>query len=139
MELERRRIATQSTLDAFRGTAFAWGEGDAVTCVHVAYWHLWMMGYELPALPELKSALAAKRALTERGWDSVESMLDSLLGRIPPAMMRLGDLATVPGQEGLDCILVCAGPLKMMGWHPETGEFVLYDNAISEITAAWRV
>lgn len=139
MELERRRIATQSTLDLFRGSSFAWGDDDALTCVHVAYWHLWMMGHELPALPTLKSPLAAKRALAKRGWDSVEAMLDSLLDRISPAMMLLGDLAVVPGQDGLDAILVSAGPLKLMGWHAESGEFVLYDNALAEITGAWRV
>lgn len=136
IELERRRAATEETLARYRNKVFDWSKG--VTCVHLARFHLRNMGHRPPTLPRFRSALGAKRALTERGWESVEHMLDTMLPRIAPAQMMLGDLATVPGQDGLDCILVSAGPLKLMGWHPETGEFVLYDDGISEVTGAWR-
>lgn len=136
MELERRRVATEKTLKRYRGKVFDWSKG--VTCVHLARFHLRNMGHKPETLPRFRSALSAKKALKERGWESVEAMLDSMMPRIAPAQMLLGDLAVVPGQEGLDCILVSAGPLKLMGWHPETGEFVLYDGGLDEVTGAWR-
>lgn len=137
MELERRRLATQATLDRYRGKVFDWSTG--ITCVHLARYHLKNMGHKPPTMPRFRSALGAKKVLKERGWASVSDMLDTMLVRIAPAQMLLGDLAIVPGQEGLDAILISAGPLKLMGWHPETGEFVLYDNGLSEVTGAWRV
>lgn len=136
-ELERRRIATEKTLGRYRRKVFDWRTG--ITCVHLARFQLKNMGHKPPTLPRIRSALGAKRALKERGWGSVEAMLDALLPRIAPAQMLLGDLAVVPGQDGLDCILVSAGPLKLMGWHPESGAFVLYDDALAEVTGAWRV
>lgn len=136
-EMERRRRATQFTLDRFRPKVFDWSRG--ITCIHLAWCQLRQMGHKPPTLPRFRSALAAKRALKERDFDTVEAALDSLLPRIAPAQMLLGDLASVPGQEGLDCILVCAGPQKLMGWHPETGAFVLYDGGMDELTGAWRV
>lgn len=137
MELERRRVATEKTLARYRGKVFDWRTG--ITCVHLARAHLRNMGHKPPTLPRFRSPLGAKKALKERGWVSVEAMLDSMLPRIVPAQMLLGDLAIVPGQDGMDSILVSAGPLKLMGWHPETGDFVLYDDGISAVTGAWRV
>lgn len=137
MELERRRVATEKTLARYRGKVFDWSKG--ITCVHLARAHLRNMGHKPETLPRFRSALSAKKALKERGWSSVADMLDSMMPRIAPAQMLLGDLAIVPGQEGLDAILISAGPLKLMGWHPETGAFVLYDDGISEVTGAWRV
>jgi hypothetical protein len=89
-------------------------------------------------VPRIRSALAAKRAMQSNGWESVEDMLDSMLPRIAPAMMLLGDLAVVPGEDGFASIMICAGPQKVMGWHPETGAFVVYDGGIGELSAAWR-
>ena len=97
------------------------------------------MNHKPPMLPRIRSALAAKRALKERGWANVEAMLDALLPRIAPAQMMLGDLASVSGTDGLDCILICAGPFKLLGWHPEDGRFVTYDGGNAEVAGAWRV
>src|SRR3546814_17660492 len=57
--------------------------------------------------------------LKERGWASVSDMLDSILVRIPPAMMQLGDVATVEGDQGLDALFVCAGPNRLFGWRED--------------------
>ena len=135
-EMVRRQTATQATMDRFRPKVFDWKTG--VTCVHMARFHMKGMGHRVPTVPRIRSALAAKRALLSNGWDWVEAMLDSMLPRIAPAAMRLGDLATVPGEDGMDCILICAGPQAVMGWHPETGAFVVYEGGIGELSAAWR-
>lgn len=136
-EMIRRQQATQATLDRYRSKVFDWRAG--VTCVHLARFHLKCMGHAVPTVPRIRSVLAAKRALAMRGWAGVEAMLDSMLPRIAPAQMLLGDLATVPGDDGFDCILVCAGPQAVMGWHPETGRFVVYEGGIGDLSAAWRV
>lgn len=135
-DLLRRQRATQQTLDRYRKKRFDWRAG--VTCVHFARFHLKNMGHAVPTVPRIRSALAAKRALAENGWHDVGAMLDSMMPRIAPAMMRLGDLATVPGEGGMDAILICAGPQAVMGWHAETGEFVVYEGGIGDLSAAWR-
>ena len=136
IDLERRRVATQKTLDRYRNKSFDWQRG--ITCVHLARYHLKQMGHKPETLPRIRSAFAAKKAMNERGWDSVTDMLDSMLPRITPARMKLGDLATVAGDSGFDSILICAGPFKMMGWHPD-GSFVVYDGGNGKVEFAWEV
>lgn len=137
MELERRRVATEKTLKRFRGKVFAWNTG--VHCVRLFHQHLKNMGRKPPSLPRVRSPLGAKRALKERGWENVEAMLDSMLERIAPAEMMLGDVAIVPGDAGLDAIFVCAGPLKVFGWREDAPALVLLDIGLDELTGAWRV
>ena len=117
MELVRRRAATERTLARYRKKVFDWSKG--ITCVHLARAHLRNMGHKPETLPRFRSALGAKKALQERGFESVTGMLDSMLPRIAPAQMMLGDLAVVPGEGGLDAIFVCAGPLKVFGWRED--------------------
>lgn len=137
MELERRRVATEKTLDRYRGKVFDWSKG--VTCVHLARFHLRNMGHKPETLPRFRSALGAKKALKERGWSSVADMLDSMMPRIAPAQMVLGDLAIVPGDAGLDSIFICAGPLKVFGWREDRPDLVVLDVGLDELTGAWRV
>lgn len=138
-ELEWRKRATQKTLERYRTKAFDWSTG--VTCVHFGWAHLRNMGRRPPTLPRFRSPLAAKKALTEGGFGSVTELLDSFLPRIAPAQMLLGDLAVVDGEQGLDCIMVCTGPLALLGWLPEGhGEgMVNYLGDISDVKGAWRV
>lgn len=136
MELERRRVATEKTLARYRSKTFDWSKG--ITCVHLARAHLRNMGHRPETLPRFRSALSAKKALKERGWSSVADMLDSMMPRIAPAQMLLGDLAIVPGDAGLDAIFVCAGPLKVFGWREDFPQMVILDIGLDELTGAWR-
>lgn len=135
-ELERRKRATEATLARYKDKAFDWGTG--VTCVHLARFHLRNMGHRPPSLPRFRSALGAKKAMRERGWDSVTAMMDSMLPRIAPAAMRLGDLAAMEGEGGLDGILVCAGPRRWFGWCEGEEKPVMIEAPFEQITAAWR-
>ncbi|MBX7459562.1 DUF6950 family protein [Qipengyuania huizhouensis] len=137
MELERRRIATEKTLKRYQGKVFDWSKG--ITCVHLARFHLRNMGHKPETLPRFRSALGAKKALKEQGWASVADMLDSMMPRIAPAQMMLGDLAIVPGEGGMDAIFVCAGPLKVFGWREDQPKMVILDIGLDELTGAWRV
>lgn len=142
-ELDRRREATQATIDKFKGLPLDWSEGRH--CVKLAHYHLRQMGWrspKLPTLPVVHSAFAAKKALKERGWGNVADMLDAVLGkgsRIPAAMMLTGDVAITPGDEGFDCVMICIGPRTMMGFLPDGSEAVAYATDYGDLTAAWRV
>lgn len=133
-----RKDATEATLKRYRGKVFDWSKG--ITCVHLARYHLRKMGHRPPSLPRFRSAFAAKQAMRERGWANVEEMLDSMLPRIAPAMMMLGDLAVAPSDEGnMGSIMICAGPHKLLGWREDAPELVLLDVTLDELTGAWRV
>lgn len=134
--LVRRRNATQQTLDRFRGADFDWA---TMTCAHLAHFHLTEMGHTLPHIPPFDSALAAARAMHDRGWDSVADMLDEFLPRITPASMLVGDLALIRGSGGLDAVFICAGPLKMFGWREDMPDLVLLNVSFGELEGAWRV
>lgn len=132
-----RQAATERTLALYRGKLFNWRRG--ITCVHLARRHLRHMGHNPPTVPRIRSVLSARRALAARGWDSTADMLDSLLPRIAPAQMLLGDIATAPGLEGLDAIVICAGPRKLMGWHETAEGLVVIDIGPGDLLGAWRV
>lgn len=136
LPLIRRKQATQRTLDRYRGVDFDW---SAVTCVHLAHYHMTEMGHTLPEIPMFDTALGAARAMQERGWDSVADMLDAHLSRIAPATMLLGDLAVIRAAGGLDAIFICAGPLKVFGWRDDVPDLVLLDVSLGELEGAWEV
>ncbi|MBH9537533.1 DUF6950 family protein [Novosphingopyxis sp. YJ-S2-01] len=136
-ELERRRVATEKTLAKFRESAFDWRKRR--TCAHLAKYQARMMGRKLPSVPDFRSPLGAKRALTGMGHDSMIALLDSHLERIAPAMMRLGDLAAVQGTEGMDSVMVSAGNGKLFGWREDAEQMVMLAVTLDEIDAAWRL
>lgn len=137
-DLLRRKEATEATLARYRHKAFDWSKG--ITCVHLARYQLRKMGHRPPTLPRFRSAFAAKQAMKERGWSDASEMLDSMLERIPPARMMLGDLAVAPSDEGnMGSIMVCAGPHKLLGWREDAPELVVLDVSLDELTGAWRV
>lgn len=136
-EAVRRRDATQATIDRFVGKPLDWKV--ARHCIKMAHFHLRKMGRKVQALPRIQSPLAARRELKERGWESVSDMLDSLLMRIPPASMVIGDLAAVPGEGGLDAIFVCDGRRRLFGWHGSAEGAVFVGVGLEEVTGSWRV
>lgn len=133
--LVHRQAATEKTIKRYDGKAFDWGAG--ITCVHLARFHLRNMGHRPPTLPRFRSALMARRAMQERGWGSVAEMLDSMLPRIAPAQMILGDMAILPG-DGMDAILICVGPRRLFGWHEDSEVPVMQEPDISKVVGAWH-
>ena len=137
MELERRRAATEKTMARFRDKPFDWAK--SATCVHLARYQMRNMGHKTMTIPRFRSAIGAKKVLKGLGHDSVTSLFDTMLGRIAPAQMLLGDLVAFPGEGGLDGITVCAGPHKVIGWHEEHDTMVVLDVELDEVSAAWRL
>lgn len=133
-ELIRRQEATTATLERYRAKTFDWSRG--CTCVHLARFHLKQMGHRPPTVPRIRSLLGAKKALKERGWPDVPAMLDSMLPRIPPAAMWLGDLAVLEDDSGLGAIVVNTGQ-KVIGWHEDAPGMVVME--AHRVSGAWRV
>ena len=135
-ELLRRQKATEATLAKYRQRELDWR--DRSSCVHMARYHLRQMGHRPPPMPDIRSALGAKRALKKKGWADVPEMLDAVLpgARIPPLAMLLGDLAVVRGEGGLDAILLHAGN-EALGWHEDGSGMV--PMIVREYVGAWRV
>lgn len=139
-DLLRRQRATAATMAKYRKRAWSWADG--VTCVHMARFHLRRAGHKVEPMPRVRSLVAARRALDERGCADVADLLDRQpgLARIAPAAMLLGDLATVPGDEGgIGTIMVCAGPHKLIGWREDAVGMVVLDVGLHEISGAWRI
>ncbi|KLE32461.1 DUF6950 family protein [Aurantiacibacter luteus] len=136
-ELEKRRVATEKTMARFRNREFDWRYQR--TCAHLAFYQARQMGRRLPKVPRFRSAVGAKKALKTLGHDSLIGLLDAHLERIPPAMMRLGDLCAVPGTEGLDAVFVNVAAQKIAGWREDAPALVVLHVSLDEIEAAWRL
>lgn len=134
----RRYEATKATLAKYRGHPFEWAKGW--TCVHMARSHMVKMGHKLPVMPRIKSAIGAKRALSANSWSSVADMMDGLgFARIAPAMMLQGDLAFRASGDGFGALLICAEPMKTMGWFENAPDMVLMDMTFDQLESAWRI
>ena len=138
-DLIRRQLATQATLDKFKGKGWSWESG--ITCVHLMRFQMLKMGHAMPPMPRLRSLLSAKRELAARGAANVIELMDGLgCPQIPPAAMLMGDLAALPGgEDGIGALLVCLGPHKLMGWREDHAELIVLDVEFGDISAAWRL
>lgn len=97
------------------------------------------MGHKPKTLPRIRSALAARRAMQERGWGNCGDMLDSMLPRIPAANMKLGDLGIFDSGESLGAIMVNVAPRKFIGWREDSDYLVTLDVTLDELSGAWYV
>lgn len=137
MSLPIRVAATNKTMAKYRGRAFDWS--NKATCIHLARTQLRNMGHKPPRIPAFKSALGAKRAMAANGYETVADIFDQLgLERIAPAAMLVGDLAVLPGEDGFDAVVICAGG-KLLGWHGAADELTVIGEAVAHVTAAWRL
>lgn len=135
MNLAQRAAVTQATWNKYRGRAFDW---KGATCVHVLRSHLRAMGHKPPKMPSFQSPIGAKRALKAMGADDLADLMRGLgLLEIGAAEMIVGDVAILPGDEGFDAIVICAGG-KFMGWHGAAAEFQGIDDVRPHIIAAFR-
>lgn len=135
-EMLLRQSVMRQTMLRFRRRPFKYGSGD---CIAMLGFHLVKAGVPVPVLPQYRSLVGAVRALKRRGFDTVEQLVGSLgLDPIAPAMMRLGDVATIGGHDGLSSAVIAEGQM-VFGYH----EDALADGATMivpyEFSSAWRV
>lgn len=137
-ELERRRRATAKTLAHYQARSFDWRR--QATCLHMARFQMKAMGHNPPRIPPIRSELRAAKELRARGHTSLIALLDTMLVRIAPAEMRLGDLAAIPGDgSDFDTLLINVAPRKFAGWHPDSFLMAVMDIGLANVTAAWRL
>lgn len=129
-DMLRRTAALEKTLAKFKGKPLDFVRAD---CARMLRFHLLSMGHRPPALPSYRSSIGAIRALRQLG--GLPAVLDSFLPRIPYARMLPGDVAVMPGEDGVDAGVVCLG-FKVAGWFEGVDEMV---NIVpNDIVAAWR-
>lgn len=133
--LVARATATNKTFARYRSLAFDWKK--RATCIHMARVHLRNMGHRPPAIPDFRSALGAKRALVRSGFADIAALLDSLLPRIAPAEMIVGDFALMDGDDGFDSIVISSGS-KLVGYHGDDTSGIKPMMLLQSPMAAWR-
>lgn len=109
MNLHQRAAATTVVVERFRLRPFGWSTGG--TCIHLARAQMRALGHRPPAIPRFYSAIGAAKALRTTGHDDLAALFDSMLPRIAPAAMWVGDLAIMDSGEGdpFDAIVVATG------------------------------
>lgn len=117
LDLAERAAATGRVVTRFRDRPFSWR--DRATCLHLVRAQMRALGHRPPRIPDFRSPIGARRALQARGQDSVQALLDSLLPRIAPAAMIVGDIALLPGEPPFEAAVIAAGGQKVFGWHGE--------------------
>lgn len=142
LSLIERTAATEKTLAKYRSKPFCWKSG--ATCIHLARFHARNLGHKPPAIPRFQSAIGARTALKSTGHATLESLLDSMFERIPPAFMLVGDLAMLEGDddggETFGSLAVYSGLTMLLGWHESAPEGVRpCFTADGNLKAAWRL
>jgi hypothetical protein len=137
-ELARRVAATNKTLAKY-ARPFNWR--NRMTCLHMARTQMRNMGHRPPPIPDFRSALAARSALKKSGFADVAALFDTMLPRIAPAQMWVGDIAVLPGTEAFDSICICDTAGKLIGWHEDDMSRVRPQLVLSldQVIGAWRV
>lgn len=138
-EMARRLRAIESVRARFEGKPYKIGRSD---CVKLVRSLLVAMGHKgLPKPKPYKNAIGAKRELTRLGFGSLAVMMDSLLPRIAPAAMLVGDVGLIPADPddaaGDETLVVSLGN-KYWGWHPDQFELAVLVIDPANIRAAWR-
>lgn len=139
MNLVERVAATEAVIARYRSKPFDWATSG--TCIHLARAQVLAMGHRAPRVPAFRSAVGAAKALRGSGFEGLEQLLDSILPRIAPASMLVGDLALMPGGGGFDAIVIAAGG-KVIGYHDDflnRGVVNVIPEGPAPFIGAWRL
>lgn len=131
----RRQRATNATLAKYRNCPVDWHKAD---CIRMCRSHLVAMGHRgVMPLPSYRSLTGAVRALRATGFADIEALIDSMLPRIEPAAMLMGDVALLQGAEDspFDAVTISVGG-KVAGWYDGAEKMVIMRPL--EVKAAWR-
>lgn len=137
MRLDQRAAATAKVVGRFRARPFGWSNGG--TCIHLARAQMRALGHRPPTIPRFRSAVGARRALVASGFADMTALFDSMLPRIAPAAMWVGDIALLPGEDGFDCAAVWDGSAALLMYHAGADALANVYDAIPHVTAAWRL
>lgn len=139
IDMAERGRRTEAVVARYRGRPFDWA--NARTCIHLARAQMRALGHRPPPIPTFRSERGAMTALRKSGFDDMAAMLDSMLPRIAPASMWLGDLALLRAAPPFGSIMICAGAVggKLIGYlegHLDQGVINVVPH---EFVGAWRL
>lgn len=136
-ESQLRARAVALTEQRFAGRPFDWRK--SATCIHLMRFHAAQLGHSLPLVPRFRSALGARRALTQMGFETLPALLDSLFERIPAAFMRVGDVMALPGLDGFEALVIKGDRVKLLGWHDGAEDCRFMEVDVRAAVGAWRL
>ncbi len=139
MSLPERAAATDKVIARFRDKPFDWHR--SATCIHLARAQIVAMGGKVPPIPRFQSPYTARKSLKKLGHASVMELLDAVLPgqRIAPAAMLVGDIGLLPGEDGLEAVVIAAGH-KVVGWHgSDLSRLQVIEVSRGDLIAAWRL
>lgn len=133
MNLVERIAATQKTVDAFKGRAFADGKAD---CIQLVLCHARNMGrrIKVPRYGDVKSAAAV---LEQLGFRTLAQAMDKHFTRIDPVRVLAGDYVEMLGSNGFSSLSVAVGNRRVLGFHESVPHCDILQPVI--VTGAWRV
>ena len=137
LDIAARVDATEKVVARFRNRPFDWR--DRATCIHLARAQMRALGHRPPAIPDFRSPTGALTALRKAGHETLEGLLDTMLPRIAPLSMIVGDLALVPGEGAFDALAIAAGNWTLLMYHQKAEGLANVNDVIPQIKAAWRV
>lgn len=134
-----RAVATAAVVAKFRARPFGWAR--PATCIHLARAQMRALGHRPPPLPRFTSPIGATRALRDAGFADLAGLLDSMLPRITPGGMWVGDLALMEGDGTFDAIVVSQewGARMVAGYHGDHLDEGVVNIEGHAFKAAWRL
>lgn len=138
VDLAARAVATDAVVSRFRMRPHDFR--TRATCIHLARAQMRALGHRPPSIPDFRSPIGAMAALKRSGFATLEDLLDSMLPRIAPAAMLIGDLAAAPAGEPFGSAIGIWADGALLGYHPdEPRGLANIKEALIHVTAAWRL
>jgi len=133
MNLVERMMATQATVDAFKGKRFVDWQSD---CIFLMTTHAQHMGrkIDVPRYGDAKSAAAALRKL---GFRTLGQAMDKHFRRIERHEVMTGDIVEMPGANGFTALSIAVGNGRVLGFHESIPHCDILQPVL--ISGAWRI
>lgn len=133
MNVIERVMATQKTVDTFKGKTFKNGQAD---CVQLVVAHARHMGRKID-VPRYGSVKSAAEAMRRLGFKTLGEAMDRHFRRIDKAMVMAGDIVEMPGENGFSGITIALGNGRVLGFHQDIPHCDVLQPLMT--SGAWRV
>jgi hypothetical protein len=133
LNIIERVMATQKTVDAFKGATFADGTAD---CVQLVLAHARHMGKRIK-IPRYGSRKSAAAAMRELGFATLSDAMDHHFRRIEKAQIMAGDIVEMPGGNGFSALTIAVGNGRVLGFHEDIPHCDVLQPLM--ISGAWRI
>jgi hypothetical protein len=129
MNLIERMLATQKTVDSFKGRKFTNGTAD---CVQLVLAHARHMGRKIYG-----STKTAAGALRQLGFGNLSEAMDKHFRRVDRHQVMISDIVEMPGDNGFSSLSVAVGNGRALGFHESIPHCDVLQPVL--ISGAWRI